>query len=428
MTDFQDRTSVRTALFVKVDVEEYKETPSSAFAPKTLLTSDHFTDFELLPGENYTALGELLNVTSTVRELTPSSSTVNVQISGVPQSSLNQITQSRLKGSPITITRGFFELDGSPLIEFAREKLPVTRIGTAATSNEQSIFGNSLKILNKNSGVSATPLDLGLSDFTIECYFRVTEADSLVESYIFDLREFGTTKRRPYLLISNNKVTLVAGPGAQGDLVLAESNDIELNEWYHVAVVRRFDEYKLFLNGTIIGPAAKDTAFRGKINLDTGPIHIGTRHAIDQSGTRQSLIGFIDEFRVSNTSRYWTSNVNQPEIAQNLSDTMLMLRFDEGNNSIAFIDDNTPQAATKVVGKFQGFVNNVIFEEEWDVQERMTTITVNLDCSSTIDLLGKKRGGRKTNSTSMRRFFPSDASFDRVAAIVDANINFGGTG
>ena len=57
----------------------------------------------------------------------------------------------------------------------------------------------------------------------------------------------------------------------------------------------------------------------------------------------------------------------------------------------------------------------------------MSTLTVNFDCSSTVELLSRKKGGRRTNPESMRKFFPGDKSFDRVPAIVNANINFGGT-
>ena len=84
MTTLTDLTTVRTALFVKIDVAEYRQASTGPFFPQTLRFSDHDSEFELFPGETYTALGQLMNVTSTTRELTPTSSTVNVQISGIP--------------------------------------------------------------------------------------------------------------------------------------------------------------------------------------------------------------------------------------------------------------------------------------------------------------------------------------------------------
>jgi hypothetical protein len=427
MTELTDLTTVRTALFVKISVTEYAQ-PSGFFAPETLRFSDHDSNFELTPGETYTALGQLMNVTSTVRELTPTSSTVNVQISGIPNSSLNQINSSKFKGSPVVITRGFFNPDGTPFVEFDRELASITRIGQAVLSDDELIFGTtSLRIPNAESGVSATPIDLGLSDFTIEGWFRVTDAASLTESYIFDARNAGVNLRRPYLQIIDSRLVLVAGPGSSGEIVLAESAEIDLDEWYYVAVVRRFDEFKLFLNGTQQGPARKDTAFRTKVDMGTGALFIGTRHALDQSNSRRSMIGFMDEFRVSKVARYWLEDFSQVPQFNNDRNTLLFLRFDGINGSTIFLDDNTPIDATKTVGKFRGFINNIIFQEDWDVERRMSTLTVNFDCSSTVELLSRKKGGRRTNPESMRKFFPGDKSFDRVPAIVNANINFGGT-
>jgi len=428
MTTLTDLTTVRTALFVKIDVAEYRQASTGPFFPQTLRFSDHDSEFELFPGETYTALGQLMNVTSTTRELTPTSSTVNVQISGIPQSSLNEITRSKFKGSPVTITRGFFNADGTPFVEFDRPLATTVRIGQSVLSDVEYVFGStSLRIPNSESGLSATPVALGTSDFTIEGWFRVTDAASLTESYIFDARNAGVNLRRPYLQIVNSRLVLVAGPGSGGEIVVAESAEIGLDEWYYFAAVRRFDEFKLFLNGTQQGPARKDTAFRTKVDMGSGALFIGTRHALDQSNSRRSMIGYMDEFRVSSVARYWNDNFTQVPQFNNDRNTLLFLRFDGGNGSINFPDDNTPLNATKTVGKFKGFINNLIFQEDWDVERRMSTITINFDCSSVIDLLSKKRGGRRTNPNSMRRFFPGDLSFDRVPAIVNANINFGGT-
>lgn len=78
------------------------------------------------------------------------------------------------------------------------------------------------------------------------------------------------------------------------------------------------------------------------------------------------------------------------------------------------------------VGRFSGFVNNYSLDETWDVDNRLSSNTIIIECSSTVSLLSKKTAGRKTNPTSMKKYFPNDTSFDRVPAIVNAEINFGG--
>lgn len=196
-----DYSHIRTALFVKIVVEEYKQGDGS-LAPTTLLFSDHYRDFELFTGETYTALGQLLNITASTAELSPTSSTVNIQISGVPRQSVHDVEQSKIKSSPVTVYRAFFAQNG-----------------------------------------------------------------------------------------------------------------------------------ELINDGTTVNP----------------------------------------------------------------------------------------------VGRFSGFVNNYSLQEEWDSARRFSSVTVNLDCASTLDILSKKTAGRRTNPTSMKRFYPNDVSFDRVPALVDANINFGGS-
>lgn len=93
------------------------------------------------------------------------------------------------------------------------------------------------------------------------------------------------------------------------------------------------------------------------------------------------------------------------------------------NQSGEFIDDvDTPNP----IGRFSGFINNYSLEETWDVDNRLSTNTIILECSSTVTLMSQKTAGRKTNATSMKRHYPNDTSFDRVAAIANAQINFGG--
>jgi hypothetical protein len=429
MTNFTDRTSVRTALFVKMEIAEYKETPFSSFSNKTLLFSDHYRDFELFPGENYTALGQLMTVTSTVRELTPSSSTVNIQISGIPQASLNQITESKIKSSPVTVWRGFFDVDGAPITQLDRDQVATTRIGNSVLSTDSRLFNTptGLSIPDRNSGLVTGNINNGKEDFTYECWIRPRDSATLEESYIFDAR-INSVIPRPVLLIKDGKVSAGFGSSNAPITIQAESPVINLNQWYHVAFVRKFQEYKLFVNGIQRGEAFKLNQAVLRTDLGNAPVHIGLAFGLGEDDTRKAFVGDIDELRISNVSRYWLSNFSLPTGPfLNDLETLLQLRFDGDNGSINFLDDNTPVFATKTVGKFKGFVNNVIYQEDWDVERRISTLTVNFDCSSTVDLLSKKRGGRKTNPASMKRHFPNDVSFDRVPALVNANINFGGT-
>lgn len=80
---------------------------------------------------------------------------------------------------------------------------------------------------------------------------------------------------------------------------------------------------------------------------------------------------------------------------------------------------------TNPVGKFKGFVNSISYFEEWDSVARTSTNTIQFDCQSFIDILAKKRAGRQTNPRSMKQFYPTDTSFDRVPTIAGSKWDFG---
>lgn len=111
-----DYSHVRTALLVKIEVAEYLQTDGSLQA-EDLLFTDHYTDLDYA-GDNYTALGDLVSVSSTVAELTPTSNTCTIVIAGIPNRSLREILESKIKSSPVTVYRQFMDQDGQLLTGF----------------------------------------------------------------------------------------------------------------------------------------------------------------------------------------------------------------------------------------------------------------------------------------------------------------------
>ena len=110
MATLNDYDHVRTAVFVKIEIAEYWD--GSAFVPETLTFSDHFTNYTF-GGVEYTALGALMDVTSTFSDLESSGDTVTVVVTGIPNRSIEEIVKSKIKSSSVTIYRGFFNQDGT---------------------------------------------------------------------------------------------------------------------------------------------------------------------------------------------------------------------------------------------------------------------------------------------------------------------------
>lgn len=115
MVDLSTYRSVRTALFVRIQIDEYRTTANGSFTSQVLRFSDHNQNFTI-DGENYIPLGNLLSITASNRELRPSPNTVSVTLSGIPNSSIAEILYSNIKGSPVKIYRAFFNVSNNAQI------------------------------------------------------------------------------------------------------------------------------------------------------------------------------------------------------------------------------------------------------------------------------------------------------------------------
>ena len=85
----------------------------------------------------------------------------------------------------------------------------------------------------------------------------------------------------------------------------------------------------------------------------------------------------------------------------------------------------TLSIAGNPAGRFFGYVTNYTISEEYDFENRTATNTVQLICSSVQEVLENKLSGRKCNPDSMKIFYPSDISMDRVPNLAGSNFDFG---
>jgi hypothetical protein len=100
-------SSIAAALIVRIDIDEYRSTPSGAYTSQVLRFSD-WNQSLTVGGETFLGLGQFVGITSTTNELRTSNSNVTITVSGIPNSSIAEIVNSRIKGSPITVRRVIF--------------------------------------------------------------------------------------------------------------------------------------------------------------------------------------------------------------------------------------------------------------------------------------------------------------------------------
>lgn len=94
-----------------------------------------------------------------------------------------------------------------------------------------------------------------------------------------------------------------------------------------------------------------------------------------------------------------------------------------------FTDPETDQVLAisgNPVFMFRGIVSNYGFSEQFNEFSQDSSLVVNLSCTSLVDLLNTKIQGRRTNSESMRQFYPNDISFDRIVDLIGRPFDFGG--
>jgi hypothetical protein len=116
MADLTSYTSLISALFVRIQVDAYSTTGVGSYTSQVLKFSDHSEPFTI-NSEVYTPLGNLLSVSKSVSELRPSSGSLTITLSGIPDSSIAEIIHSKLKGAPVSVYRAFFTIAGSQIGE-----------------------------------------------------------------------------------------------------------------------------------------------------------------------------------------------------------------------------------------------------------------------------------------------------------------------
>ncbi len=122
--DFSSYSSIESGLFVKIVCTYYKTSPSASPISQTLRFSD-LNRTVTVDGASYTGLGNLMGITSTSTELKVTNNDLTITITGIPNTSIAEIINSRIKGSRVTIFRAFYDVSSGTILPVAGN--PMTR-------------------------------------------------------------------------------------------------------------------------------------------------------------------------------------------------------------------------------------------------------------------------------------------------------------
>jgi hypothetical protein len=105
--DLTSYKAIESGLFVRLAVGEYRQASGDSPTSTVLRFSDYARTVTV-NSEEYQGIGRLLGITSSRSELRTSSDTITVSLSGIPNTSLTEIINSKIKGSRIEVRRVLF--------------------------------------------------------------------------------------------------------------------------------------------------------------------------------------------------------------------------------------------------------------------------------------------------------------------------------
>jgi hypothetical protein len=93
-----------------------------------------------------------------------------------------------------------------------------------------------------------------------------------------------------------------------------------------------------------------------------------------------------------------------------------------------FFDSNNQIITTptqQFFKRYQGIINSVSINEDFDTPNRIRVATCSISCSSMRRVLENRISGAKTNQTMWQYLYPNDVSMNRVSEISNSYFDFG---
>jgi hypothetical protein len=122
MIDLTSYPSIQSNLFVRIQVDEYRTSPTDEYEPQILKFSDRRGNFTI-NSEVYTGLGNLMSVSSSSSEIRVSEGELVITLAGVPNDSIYEIINSKIKGCPVRVYRALFNASTGTFLNIAGNPL-----------------------------------------------------------------------------------------------------------------------------------------------------------------------------------------------------------------------------------------------------------------------------------------------------------------
>jgi len=206
----------------------------------------------------------------------------------------------------------------------------ITANGDAQLDTAVKKFGSASLLLDGDgdyASVSAqNDFGFGTGDFTVESWVRLNEI-STGNQTIADFRAGAGVDNGMYFYIDDGQPSAYLN----GAKILESPDSIAIDTWYHIALTRSGNTYKIFVDG-----AEKDS-YTGSEDLGTSkPLIIGARYT---NGGAAFLNGHIDDVRIIKGTAVEPQSGGPTFRVSVTEHTVFMARFDGEAGSTEFEDD-----------------------------------------------------------------------------------------
>jgi hypothetical protein len=145
----------------------------------------------------------------------------------------------------------------------------------------------------------SSDFDFGTGDFTVEFFFFARDSGSYEYLVTFGNTSGATSSFGLYIQAKS-----VFGLWSNSGGVITSSTAYNLNQWYHVAIVRASSTFKLYLDGTEIGSASNSSDISSPGGMNVGRWGLASDN--------QYFNGVISNLRVVKGTAVYTGNFTAP--------------------------------------------------------------------------------------------------------------------
>ena len=220
-------------------------------------------------------------------------------------------------------------LDGQAFKDISNNPKTIVNNGVTITDGK---FDNSFYLNGTSNYLQISNIDFQnilSNDFTFEFYINITSYNQTYPTPFSIVSGESTAGRSLYIHTTPDVTAFTFGNGSNSPCIIS-TDALNVGEWYHMAMVRKGNTFKAFLNGSLVEEMDIDNFY---VPSETN-FYFGN---LTPSNSSSYFNGKIDEVRVSNIARYnynftppskFTKDIEVSIVNENISINVLSEKID----------------------------------------------------------------------------------------------------